>query len=61
MNWGYKGSVADFLDASESSLLGFLSQAAANSGFFEQQPKLADGQRTTRITSDTSVWIPLRQ
>src|SRR5215472_18235041 len=37
MNWGYTGSVADFLGASESSLLGFLSQAAANSGFFEHK------------------------
>lgn len=37
MNWGYKGTVADFLDTSESSLLGFLSQSAANSGFLEHK------------------------
>jgi hypothetical protein len=37
MNWGYKRSVADFLDASESSVLGLLSHSAANSGFFEHK------------------------
>src|SRR6476646_9762107 len=37
MSWGYKSSVAEFLETTESSILGSLSQAAANSGFSEHK------------------------